>query len=160
MPLPIGRLRNINESEMHPFLENGSEPIVLAHRGYASTHPENTMAAFGAAIDAGIRCIETDVQAASDGKVVVFHDDLLQRLTAHPGSVIDLTSVELKQLRVNGLEPLPLLEEALIEWPEIRFNIDAKNDHVMTPLLDLLAKLERLGPSLHRLFLGTAAELA
>ena len=126
---------------MHPFLDTGcGTPITLAHRGYSANHPENTIASFGAAIELGILCIETDVQATSDGEVVIFHDDRLERLTARSGKVSEISWNELSQLRVEGREPVPLLEDALSSWPGIRFNIDAKSDEVVQPLLELLTR--------------------
>ena len=126
---------------MHPFLETGSRtPVTLAHRGYAASHPENTMGSFGAAIELGVLHIETDVQTTSDGEVVVFHDDRLERLTGHGGKVSEMTWNELRRLRVEGREPIPRLEDALSAWPGIRFNIDAKSDGVVEPLLKLLTR--------------------
>ena len=130
----------IRETELHSYLITGETPIVLAHRGYATRHPENTMASFAAAIDLGIRHIETDVQATADGEVVVFHDDRLERLTGCPGLISEITWNELRQFRINDKEPVPRLEDALSAWPNIRFNIDAKCDGVVRPLLDLLKR--------------------
>lgn len=126
---------------MHPFLDTGGgTPITLAHRGYAASHPENTMGSFAAAIELGVLHIETDVQATSDGEVVVFHDDRLERLTGQSGKVSEMAWNELRQLRVEGREPIPRLEDALSAWPGIRFNIDAKSDGAVQPLLKLLAR--------------------
>ena len=126
---------------LHPYLETGAgAPIALAHRGYAANHPENTLASFGAAIELGIRHIETDVHATSDGEVVVFHDHRLERLTGQGGSISEIAWGELRQLRVGGREPVPRLEDALSAWPGIRFNIDAKSDGVVQPLLKLLTR--------------------
>ena len=126
---------------MHPFLNTGGgTPITLAHRGYAAGHPENTMGSFDAAIGLGVVHIETDVQATSDGEVVVFHDDRLERLTGQSGEVAEMAWNELRRLRVEGKEPIPRLEDALSAWPGIRFNLDAKSDGVVQPLLKLLKR--------------------
>lgn len=126
---------------VHPFLDSGGGmPITMAHRGYAANHPENTMGSFGAAIELGVCHIETDVQATSDGEVVVFHDDRLERLTGKGGMVSEMTWNDLRQLRVEGREPIPRLGDALSAWPGIRFNIDAKSDGVVEPLLKLLRR--------------------
>ena len=128
---------------VHPFLDSGGRtPITMAHRGYAASHPENTMGSFGAAIELGVLHIETDVQATSDGQVVVFHDDSLERLTGRNGNVSEMAWNEIRQLRVEGREPIPRLEDALSTWPDIRFNIDAKSDGVVEPLLKLLTRNE------------------
>ena len=48
-------------------------PLVVAHRGYSSQHPENTMEAFIAARDSGADMIELDVQLTKDNVLVIFH---------------------------------------------------------------------------------------
>lgn len=48
--------------------------MIIAHRGYAKEHPENTFEAFDAAFRAGADAIETDVRIAGDGRIVVSHD--------------------------------------------------------------------------------------
>ncbi len=56
-------------------------PVVIAHRGGASSAPENTMAAFELAVHNGADRLETDVQETSDGTLVLFHDRSLARTT-------------------------------------------------------------------------------
>ena len=64
---------------MHSFLDfNGFR--AFAHRGGAEEAPENTMAAFEHAYDAGLRYMETDVHRTRDGVLVAFHDRNLRRL--------------------------------------------------------------------------------
>jgi phosphatidylglycerol phospholipase C len=54
--------------------QNGREfPQVIAHRGYNAKFPENTMAAFKAAVEVGAHALETDVHLTSDGVVVLSH---------------------------------------------------------------------------------------
>ncbi|MEK7188879.1 MAG: glycerophosphodiester phosphodiesterase [Patescibacteria group bacterium] len=48
--------------------------MIIAHRGYAQEHPQNSFAAFDAAFRAGADAIETDVRVARDGRIVVSHD--------------------------------------------------------------------------------------
>ena len=123
---------------MHPFLDTGGAPAVLAHRGYCKRHPENTMAAFEDAIRLGVRYLETDVQATSDGMVVTFHDETLERLAGTAGLVSETSWTELRRLKVAAAEPVPRLDEVLAAWPDARINIDAKSDHAVRPLLRLL----------------------
>jgi glycerophosphoryl diester phosphodiesterase len=88
----------------------------IAHRGLhdrARGRPENTLAAFGAAV-AGHYAIECDLHIAADGVPVVFHDDQLERLTGKQGAVRDFTSAELGDLRIaDSREWIPTLEELL-----------------------------------------------
>jgi glycerophosphoryl diester phosphodiesterase len=70
----------------------------IAHRGASGTFAENTVRAFGAAIDAGADMCELDVQLSRDGAVVVIHDDTVERTTDGKGEVAELTLEELKRL--------------------------------------------------------------
>ncbi len=90
--------------------------LPIAHRGlHGPGVPENSMAAFRAAIAAGYG-IECDIQRASDGTALVFHDDDLPRLTGAEGLVSALGIDALSQLRIMGsAEPIPTLAELLDE---------------------------------------------
>ncbi len=88
----------------------------IAHRGYHDMNRtvwENTLSAFSRAVEAGF-AIECDLQYASDGVPVVFHDDDLQRLCAIPGDVRAKTSGELGMLSVGGTKDrIPTLSQLL-----------------------------------------------
>ncbi len=86
----------------------------FAHRGLHNTEiPENSLAAFRAAVERGF-AIETDVRFSADGRLVVFHDDDLARMTGDERSVADCTASELKRLRLGGThEQIPLFSELL-----------------------------------------------
>ena len=73
-------------------------PIIVAHRGLHHGHPENALAAFRAAWNAGFAWCECDVQAARGGELVVIHDDTLDRTTAGAGAVADHPLVSLREL--------------------------------------------------------------
>ena len=76
--------------------------LEVAHRGlHGPGVPENSMAAFAAAITRGL-AIECDVQLTADDQAVVFHDFSLERLTAARGAVIDRTAAELASLPLTG----------------------------------------------------------
>jgi glycerophosphoryl diester phosphodiesterase len=82
------------------------EPLIIGHRGAAAVAPENTMAAFEAAIAAGAEGIEFDVRLSRDGVPVVIHDDTLSRTHGLRRRVADLTGHELDQLGVPSLREL------------------------------------------------------
>jgi len=86
-------------------------PLILGHRGYSAMHPENSMQAFRAALEAGMDGFELDVQTTLDGSCIVLHDHSLWRTTRHRGIVSKMRSDKLPPLR-NG-EPIPMLAEAL-----------------------------------------------
>ena len=90
--------------------------INYAHRGLHSRDrsvPENSLPAFRKAAREGYG-IELDVRLSKDGKVVVFHDDTLERVCGVPSRVDELTWEELRALRLYGTdERIPLFSEAL-----------------------------------------------
>src|SRR6185369_16562420 len=76
-----------------------TQPVVaIAHRGEHRRHPENTMAAYRAAYDAGADFIETDVRTTSDGKLVIMHDASVDRCTNGHGEVASMTLAEIRKL--------------------------------------------------------------
>ncbi|NGM70550.1 glycerophosphodiester phosphodiesterase [Natronolimnobius sp. AArcel1] len=113
-----------------------SSPEVLAHRGFAGIYPENTI---GAATDAAAyeetTMIEIDVQPASCGTPVVFHDDRLdntrdgQPVTDGSGLVWETSLEELAETRVLGTEEsVPTLSAFLEALPEtVGVNVELKN---------------------------------
>ncbi|HQY15006.1 MAG: glycerophosphodiester phosphodiesterase [Ilumatobacteraceae bacterium] len=128
---------------LHPYLE-WDGPIPFAHRGGASDVPENTMPAFQYAIDAGYRYVETDVQVTADGILVAFHDDDLSRTCGRPGRISDLPWSEVKTALVDGTAPIPLLEDMLGTWPELRVNIDCKTNTAEDALVTTLVRCAAL----------------
>ncbi|PRY14027.1 glycerophosphodiester phosphodiesterase [Kineococcus rhizosphaerae] len=73
-----------------------TRPLVIAHRGYSAAAPENTLAAFEAALRAGADLLELDVRLDADGVPVVLHDATLDRTTDAPGAVGDLPSAAVR----------------------------------------------------------------
>jgi glycerophosphoryl diester phosphodiesterase len=121
----------------HPFLETHL-PIAFAHRGGASDAPENTMPAFAKAIELGYTYLETDVHSTRDGVLLAFHDDDLLRTCGVAGKISELDYSEVRNARVNGAEPIPLLQDIFDAWPQARINIDCKSDAALQPLIKAL----------------------
>ena len=113
-------------------------PIAFAHRGGALDAPENSMAAFQAAVDIGYRYLETDVHLTLDGRVIAFHDDVLGRVTDMEGRVCETPYSQIKDALIDGRSEIPLLEDLLASFPCARFNIDPKDDLVAEPLAKLI----------------------
>ena len=90
----------------------------IAHRGYHDStlgRPENTRAAFRAAVAAGYG-IELDVQLSADGQAMVFHDETLERMTGATGAVTLRTAAALGAIRLRDSdETIPTLAEVLAE---------------------------------------------
>jgi glycerophosphoryl diester phosphodiesterase len=128
---------------VHPYLD-WPGPIAFAHRGGTSEYPENTMSAFEHAVSLGYRYLETDVHRTADGVLVAFHDNDLRRTCGVDAAIVDLPWSEIRELRVNGQEPIPLMRELLDRWPDVRFNIDCKADPAAQPLAQLLTDTDAL----------------
>ncbi len=97
-----------------------SDPRVAAHRGAARLAPENTLAAFRAALELGARALELDVHLTRDERVVVLHDVTLDRTTDGSGPVHLRSAAEVRALDAGGWfatrfarERVPLLHEVL-----------------------------------------------
>lgn len=117
-------------------------PLAFAHRGGAGDWPENTMPAFAGAVALGYRHVETDAHVTRDGVVLAFHDDALDRATDRRGVIAELDYASVREAKVDGREPIPLLEDLLGAWPDLFVNIDPKHDEVVEPLADLLARMD------------------
>lgn len=123
-----------------PYLD-APWPLLFAHRGGLGVAPENTLAAFRAAIDLGFRYLETDVHITRDGELVTIHDPTIDRTTDGQGPVRARSLAELRRFdagfrftadggrthpfRGQGLR-VPTLEEVLALNPEVRVNIEIK----------------------------------
>jgi len=111
---------------------------IYGHRGYSGKYPENTMLAFRKAAEAGCDGIELDVQLTKDGKLVVIHDETVDRTTDGTGFVRYYTYEELARFDAGvikdgafGFQRIPLFEEycawaageALVTNIEIKSNV-------------------------------------
>ncbi|MGW2744624.1 glycerophosphodiester phosphodiesterase [Streptomyces sp. NPDC001450] len=128
----------------HPYLDHPG-PIAFAHRGGAADGLENTVAQFRRAVDLGYRYIETDVHTTADGKLVAFHDSTLDRVTDGAGRIADLPWQDVSHARVGGREPVPLFEELLETFPEVRWNVDLKAEPALRPFLELIERTNAWG---------------
>jgi glycerophosphoryl diester phosphodiesterase len=94
--------------------------VVIAHRGEHLHHPENTIPAFQAAVEAGADFFELDVRTTLDGKLVLMHDRNVDRMTGGKGDVAKMMFEDLRKLEVGvNLGPgfpgtrIPTFDEAL-----------------------------------------------
>jgi glycerophosphoryl diester phosphodiesterase len=93
-------------------------PILFAHRGASAHAPENTLASFKRALEDGAEAVELDVKLTSDGKVVVLHDQTVDRTTNGHGDVRTMSLADVKRLDAGACfspefvgEPIPTLDE-------------------------------------------------
>lgn len=120
----------------NPAIFDGARlPLLFAHRGYSSRAPENTIAAFAAAREAGIPGVELDVHRCATGELVVIHDHDLRRLSGTDGVVEREGLASLRKLDVGSWfdgsfagERIPLLEEIFETLGEsVYYDIEIKN---------------------------------
>jgi glycerophosphoryl diester phosphodiesterase len=99
--------------------------FVVAHRGSSGTAPENTMAAFQEAIDAGAMMIETDVQFTTDGKIIAFHDFALDRTAQGPDKEEDFSYESVRNLDVGSWFDEKFADQRI---PELKDILELLND--------------------------------
>jgi glycerophosphoryl diester phosphodiesterase len=114
--------------------------LILAHRGYHASVPENTLEAFAQTLDLGADGIETDIRLSADGLPILFHD----RSTSDGRSVAGLSRAQLSE-RVGYA--VPTLEEALEEFDDVTWDLEIKTVAAAAPVLSILSRR----PSVERL---------
>jgi glycerophosphoryl diester phosphodiesterase len=120
--------------------------VVIAHRGEHLHHPENTIPAFQAAIDAGADFFELDVRTSADGKLILSHDATVNRCTNGKGEVARMTFEELRALDAGAGARMPTFDEALaLAYGKIGVYVDVKQASAQ----DLVSHIERNGMTDH-----------
>ncbi|WP_020408761.1 glycerophosphodiester phosphodiesterase [Hahella ganghwensis] len=125
--------------------------IIVGHRGAKAEAPENTVASFANAYEAGIRHFELDIQLSKDGQLVVIHDKTVDRTTGQTGKVADLDADEMRAMDAgqhlppwHTPTPIPLLTEILDAIPEFRsiqFEVKGDTRSRMNTLCNRLVEL-------------------
>ncbi len=141
----------------------------MAHRGGAKLAPENTMAAFRRAVheyDADV--LEMDVRLTADGRLVVIHDETVDRTTDGTGPVRGMVWEQAQRLdagyrfrdpsgafsfRGRGVR-LPAFEDVLDAFPEVRINVEPKAAEAAAPLVEAVQSRD----AEHRVLIGAVFE--
>jgi glycerophosphoryl diester phosphodiesterase len=142
-------------------------PYLIGHRGYPAKYPENTLVSLEAALLAGARYIEFDLQMTDDEVFILYHDDNLRRVSGVNRSVFNLTSSTLKNFQANEFERfkytyesvrIARLDQALSllhEYPEAIALVEVKAESIrhfgVEKIMPLL--LEQLKPLKSRCFI-------
>ena len=121
---------------MNYWTESEKNIYVAAHRGWCSVYPENTMAAFRAALEIGVDQIETDIRISKDGELVLIHDSTVDRTTDGSGKVCDMTLAQLQALDAGCKKDAAFAGERI---PLFRDLMELVKDHP-TVTLDLELK--------------------
>ena len=127
--------------------------MIMAHKGDSAAVPENTMLSMRGAIEIGVDLLETDLRLTKDKEFVLFHDEDLVRTTGQEGRICDYTLEDLLNIDAghtftpDGGNTFPFrgkghrlltLRDAFAEFPDMRFNLDIKDNDPEAP--SLLAK--------------------
>lgn len=110
---------------------------VIAHRGFSSQYPENTLLSFEKAIELGVKCIETDVTILKDGTLVLFHDYETKYHTNFDGIINDLDYNDIKNIDAGSWKNekfkntrIPTLKELidLCKKTNTKINLELKGE--------------------------------
>ena len=118
--------------------------LVVSHRGYHRHHPENTLAAFEAAIQLGVDGLEADIRLSADDVALLFHNRLAPdgrevRAVTHP------------ELTAAAGYPVPTLDEALALWPDRFWVLEIKRPEALAATVEIL---KSRGPGFHCLVIS------
>lgn len=124
-----------------PCLPDAPRPLVIAHQGGEEVWPSNTMFAYERAVGLGVDMLEMDLHATADGKLVLMHDETVDRTTDGTGKIEEMTLAEFKALdggyywtgddgqtfpfRGQGITPASL-DEVFSAFPDMPMNIEIK----------------------------------
>ncbi len=118
---------------------------IIGHRGAPALAPENTIESFKKAIEAGAHYLECDVHVSLDGRLVVIHDDRLDRTTNGTGYVRNFTLAELKALTLKDDLKIPTIEEVVeLDFPlmiELKSYLDGDSKRTYEGLVPRLLRL-------------------
>ncbi len=139
------------------YYDNAPKTLVIAHQGGDGVWPGDTMFAFENAVRIGADVLEMDAHITKDNRIVLMHDEKVDRTTNGVGLIEDLTLDELKQLdaaynwsiddgatfpyRGQGIQ-VPALDELFERFPAMRYVIEIKltQNPIDQPLCDLIRK--------------------
>ncbi|WP_026834972.1 glycerophosphodiester phosphodiesterase family protein [Eubacterium xylanophilum] len=134
--------RAYNHIDMEAYIMEIKGQKLIAHRGYSSEAPENTVPAFQMAVDKGFFGIECDVQKTIDDKYVIIHDDTLTRICGKEYRVSSLDFDRLRSLPIIAGENISKYEDLRIPTLEEYLEVVAKSDKAH-PFIELKAKYSK-----------------
>ncbi len=137
------------------FYTDAPRTLVIAHQGGDGVWPGDTLFAFEQAVAIGSDVLEMDAHITKDGRIVLMHDEAVDRTTDGTGLIEDMTLAELKQLdaaydwtndegatfpyRGQGIQ-VPTLDEVFEKFPQMRYAIEIKKttNPMEQPMCDLI----------------------
>jgi glycerophosphoryl diester phosphodiesterase len=132
-------------------------PQIIAHRGGSLEQDENTLGAIQSSYERGVRGFEVDVRLTQDRRIVLLHDDTLERTTDGKGKVECMTSQEIASARTKKSgQPVPYLEQLfdfLRDKEGVSLQVEIKggkySDADLTEMCGIMTKMvqERIDPA-------------
>lgn len=113
---------------------------VVGHRGAAGLAPENTISAIKAAIAAGVDVVEFDVRLTKDRKLVLIHDESLERTHGIDQKVSETKLKDLQNTKNQNGQSIPTLEEAIKACSKVHMFIEGKGSDWARPLATFIKK--------------------
>ena len=127
--------------------------INYAHRGASAYAPENTMSAFKKAFEIGANGIELDLQKTKDDKIVIFHDDRIDKKSNGTGKISDSTYSELLKLDFGSWfsteyknEKIVLFEDFMKEVSnrDLVLAIELKEENIEKQTLEIIKNYKEI----------------
>ena len=113
--------------------------MIIGHRGAAALEPENTLLSIKRAMDIGVDAVEIDVHFSKDKKLIVIHDETVDRTTNGTGPVSGYTVQEIKRLDAGKGEAIPTLQEVIdLIDRRVMLVIELKEEGTERPVVDLI----------------------
>lgn len=119
--------------------------ILIGHRGAAGIEPENTIPSIEASTLLKVDAIEFDIRVTKDGKLILFHDPNLIRISGINRNISDMTLEEINITSTKSGHPIPIIEEALEAAGDTQLLIDCKGKDWAVPLFAILQEYK--GPT-------------
>lgn len=116
-----------------------NKTLNIGHRGAKGHEAENTLASFQKALELGADGIEFDIRLSADGRLIVIHDETVDRTTDGTGRVSDFSLQELKTFRINKHYQIPELSEVFdLVNSNYLINIELKEYETTDPVVALI----------------------
>ena len=115
--------------------------IKIGHRGAKGYTPENTLISFEKAIEMQAHGIELDVHLSNDAKLMVIHDETIDRTTNGKGFVNQMSCSELQKFKIEDQQYIPTLEEVLnLVNRRCWVNIELKSYETVPKVIEIIEK--------------------
>ncbi len=127
--------------------------VIIAHRGFSSLYPENTLISFRKALDTGVDFIELDIRLSSDNEIIVIHDETIDRTTDGKGRVDQLTLDQIRKYSAGkwfsesfSKEKVPTLIEVFeLIGKKTKLMIEIKQPGIEDRLINLIECYDMTG---------------